>query len=103
MNNAATLPTMSLRRSALWSLLGNTFVRASQWGVLAVMAHFGRLEDLGRFGLAMAICNPLSMLANLQLGAVLATDAQQHTSFRVYGVLRLAASVLATLLVAAGC
>ena len=93
----------SLRRNFSWTLLGNVVFAACLWGVLAVLTKLGSPDIVGRFALGSAIATPPLVFANLQLRAVLATDATHEHEFRDYfGVrlLMLPAALLVVLVVA---
>jgi O-antigen/teichoic acid export membrane protein len=85
----------SLRRNFSWTLAGNIFYSACQWGMLILLAKLGTPDMVGEFTLALAITAPLFMFSNLQLRVVQATDAQADYTFNDYLGLRLIASLLA--------
>lgn len=64
------------------------------------MARLGSAEMIGQLVLALAICNPISTMADLGLGGVLVTDARRQYGFGDYLRLRLFTSVLAMLAIA---
>jgi O-antigen/teichoic acid export membrane protein len=85
----------SLRRNFSWTLVGNIFYSACQWGMLILLAKIGTPDMVGVFTLALAVTAPLFMFFNLQLRVVQATDAQAEFQFNDYLGLRLVTSVLA--------
>jgi O-antigen/teichoic acid export membrane protein len=85
----------SLRRNFSWTLVGNIFYSACQWGMLILLAKLGTPEMVGVFTLALAVTAPLFMFSNLQLRVVQATDAQAEFTFNDYLGLRLVASLFA--------
>jgi O-antigen/teichoic acid export membrane protein len=85
----------SLRRNFSWTLVGNIFYSACQWGMLILLAKLGTPDMVGVFTLALAVTAPLFMFSNLQLRVVQATDAQAQFTFSDYLGLRLLASLLA--------
>jgi O-antigen/teichoic acid export membrane protein len=85
----------SLRRNFSWTLVGNVFYSACQWGILIVLAKLGTPEMVGTFTFAFAVTAPLFMFFNLQLRVVQATDAQAQFTFNDYLGLRLASTVMA--------
>jgi O-antigen/teichoic acid export membrane protein len=87
--------TFSLRRNFSWTLVGNIFYSACQWGMLILLAKLGTPDMVGVFTLALAVTAPLFMFSNLQLRVVQATDAQAQFTFNDYLGLRLAASLFA--------
>ena len=90
----------SLRVNIVWTLAGNAAYVASQWGVLVLLAKLGTAEMVGVFVLGLAICGPIQILANLDLRAVLATDARREFPFGDY--VRLRAATCAAGLLAIG-
>src|SRR5579872_3454436 len=90
---------LSVRRNFAWSLGGNATYALCQWGILIVIAKLGSTAMLGRFALALAITAPVFMLTNLQLSAVLASDALQEYPFSSYLTLRVAGSTSALLFI----
>ena len=81
--------TPSLRRNFSWTILGNAMFAACLWGILVVLTKLGSPDIVGRFALGSAIATPFFMFANLQLRAVLATDATEAYEFRDYLGVRL--------------
>lgn len=65
-----------LSRSMAWTISGTFVFALSQWGVVAVTAKLAGPVALGRFTLAGAIVTPILALTQVQLRAVLATDAR---------------------------
>src|SRR5258708_16305112 len=82
---------ISLRASFQWSLVGNVAYAACQWAILIVMAKNETQEAVGQFMLALAVTSPVILFANLQLGAIQATDACRQDRFGHYLALRLIA------------
>lgn len=91
---------LPLRTNFAWTFAGNTLYAASQWGILAVMAKLGSPEMVGQFSLATAICTPIIMFSNLQLGVIQATDVKDEYQFADYLGLRLVCTALAWLVIA---
>lgn len=87
------LPT--LRRNFSWVLVGNVLYAAAQWGMLTVLAKLGTTQMVGQFALGLAISAPVILFSNLNLQAVLATDARQEYRFEEYLALRLLTTLLA--------
>ncbi len=92
------LPT--LRRNFSWVFVGNVFYAAAQWGMLTVLAKLGTTQMVGQFALGLAISAPVVLLANLNLQAVLATDARREYRFEEYFALRIATTLLALAVIA---
>jgi len=91
---------LPLRANFSWTFVGNVIYSASQWGMLTVMAKLGSPEMVGKFSLALAVCAPIIMFANLQLRIIQATDAKDEYCFGDYLGLRLTAISLALLAIA---
>jgi len=91
-------PTVPLRRSASWSLVGNVVYSGSQWLIVALLAKLGSPEAVGQFALGLAVTAPVYMFASLQLRAIAATDSAGRYAVADYIGLRLAttAAALAT-------
>lgn len=87
---------LSVRRSAAWSLAGNSVYALGQWLLIVALARMGSLETVGRFSLALAVTGPLFMAANMRLRLVQAADATHEHPFRAYFVTRVLSSCLAT-------
>jgi O-antigen/teichoic acid export membrane protein len=92
---------LTLRRNFSWTFVGNVVYAACQWGMLVVLAKLGSPEIVGQFTLGFAITAPVIMFTNLQLGNVQATDAKQQYHFNDYLGLRLIATALGLLAIAA--
>lgn len=98
---AARRAAPTLRRNVAWTLGGYAAAMAGQWGMLAALARLGSPEDVGRFGVALAVASPAALLSQLGLRKLLATDAEGRFAFGHYLGLRLAAGgVLAAALAA---
>jgi len=91
--------SLSLRKNFLWTLGGDTVYAGCLWGVLILLAKLGDPEMVGQFALALAVCAPVFMFANLQLRAVQATDARHKYLFSDYMGLRIITTLLALLLI----
>lgn len=92
---------LTLRRNFSWTFVGNLVYAACQWGVLVVLAKFGSPEMVGQFTLGLAITAPAILFFSLQLRNVQATDAKQQYVFGDYLGLRLVATGLALVTIAA--
>lgn len=80
---------LSLRANFSWTFIANIIYTGSQWGMLVVLARVGNPEMVGQFALGLAIAAPIIILAELNLRAVQATDAQGLYRFGDYLGLRL--------------
>lgn len=79
----------SLRRNVAWTFGGNVIYAGCQWLMLAGLTKMTSPASVGQFALALAISAPVVMLTNLQLRAVLASDAHRRFDFPTYWRLRL--------------
>jgi O-antigen/teichoic acid export membrane protein len=95
----AAVPTLTYNFS--WTLAGNVFYAACQWGMLALMTKLSTAATVGQFALGLAITAPIFMLTNLQLRGVQATDVHSEFAFSDYFTLRCSTTGLALLLVVA--
>jgi len=86
---------LSLRKGFAWSFGGNLTYALCQWGVLIIIAKLGNPAMLGKFALALAISAPVFILTNLQLGAIIASDATHEYQFNHYLALRILGSMAA--------
>ena len=78
-----------MRHNFLWTFSGNIVYAACLWGMLAVLTKLGSTGAVGRYALASAVATPLFVFANLQLRAVLVSDATNEHAFRDYLGVRL--------------
>jgi O-antigen/teichoic acid export membrane protein len=93
-------PRASLRANFGWTLGGNLVYAACQWLILVVLAKLGTREMVGQLAYALAVTAPITLLTNLQLRAVQATDASERFSFRTYFSLRVVGVAVAMVIVA---
>jgi len=97
--NTNSLPALSLRQNAWWSLLGNATYAACQLGTLVVLARLGSTEQVGTYGWALALTTPVFLLASMQLRTVLAAEAESEGSgFGDYLGARIVTTVMVVLL-----
>lgn len=83
-------PSRSVRHNIVWSTLGQGVYNVCLWGMMVVLARLDRRGQLvGQFAIAYAVCLPVQLFFNLQLRAVLATDARRRFEFSDYFTLRL--------------
>jgi hypothetical protein len=80
---------LTLRVNFVWTLTGNVFYAACQWGILVVLAKLGTSQMVGEFALALAITAPVVIGAGLSLRGIQATDARSQYRFGDYLLLRL--------------
>ena len=90
---------LSLRSNFAWSFTGNVIYMASQWAMLAVLAKLGSPETVGQFALGLAVTAPIILFTNLQLRAVIATDARNENTFSDYFTLRIATTIFSIFII----
>ncbi|WP_068776166.1 lipopolysaccharide biosynthesis protein [Paenibacillus sp. FJAT-26967] len=95
LENKISKGSLSLSRNFSWTLLGNIIYALCQWGILMALAKLGDARMVGQFALALAVTAPVFMFLNLQLRAVLATDANKNMPFSQYIGLRICTTFLA--------
>lgn len=83
-----------LRVNSFWIVLGMGIYTITQWGILVLLARLGSAEDVGRFGLGLAISAPVVLVFGLQLRLVIATDTFNDYDFSDYLTLGIITSVL---------
>jgi O-antigen/teichoic acid export membrane protein len=91
---------LSLRANFSWTLVGNVLYRASQWGLVVVLAKLSSPELVGQYVLALAITAPVFMFSNLGLTTVQTTDVNDLNNFGEYLGLRTVTSLLALIFIA---
>jgi hypothetical protein len=72
----------------VWTSAGTLVYAACNWAMLSAIAKLGTPEMVGQFALGLAVTAPVLMLAQMNLRAVLATDARGEHGFRDYRALR---------------
>jgi O-antigen/teichoic acid export membrane protein len=87
----------ALRRGFSWLALGNVVNAGCAWGRVALLARLGNAEMIGQLTLALAVCNPISTLADLGLSGSLISDANRQYRLGHYLNLRLLTCALAML------
>lgn len=92
---APGLPPLPLRVSFSWTLAGMLVYAACQWSMLVAIARLGSPGMVGQFAIGLAVSSPVILLANLELRALLSTDARRDFRFQDYLGLRLLTTVLA--------
>jgi O-antigen/teichoic acid export membrane protein len=91
----------SLRNNFVWTFAGSVLYAGCQWGMLSAIAKLGSPSIVGQFTLGLAISAPVFMFTNLQLRAVQATDVNAECGFADYFTLRLTATLLGLMAIAA--
>ena len=91
---------LSVRKNAIWSLVGNGGFAACQLGMLVVLARLGTQELVGRYAFGLAITSPIFLFFSLQLRTLLAAHASDDADFNVYLTVRLITTAMATAVVA---
>lgn len=77
-----------LSASVAWTVTGTALFAVSQWAVVALTARLAGPQDLGYFTLATAVVTPILAFSQVQLRAVLATDARFEHRLRDFVNLR---------------
>jgi O-antigen/teichoic acid export membrane protein len=79
----------SLRVDFSWMFVGNSVYAGGQCAMLVLLAKLVRPELVGQYALGLAVVYPVMMFTNLQLRAVMTSDARPQTPFGYYLSLRL--------------
>ena len=66
----------------------------SNWALLCIIAKLGTPEMVGEYALGLAVTAPVLMMAQMNLRAVLATDARGEHCFADYWRLRVNGTLL---------
>lgn len=90
-----------MRVNISWTLIGNLFYGLCQWGMLMLIAKLGSPEIVGVFSLGLAISAPIILFSELQLRAILSTDAKGEYKFSEYLGLRIVTSIIAMVAITA--
>lgn len=91
----------SLKKNIGVSFIGNIVYALSQWLLLVILAKLSGEEILGVYALALAVVSPVFALANMNLRALQATDAEKTVHFDCYGRFRRLSSLIAILICSA--
>jgi len=91
----------TLATNAAWLLGSNIAYAACQWGAVVALAKFSAPAALGYFGLALAVTNPIVLVTGFALKAYQSTDVRGQYAFSDYVNLRMAANVVAAVMVGA--
>src|ERR1039457_1440482 len=83
----------------VWTSAGTLVYAACNWAMLSAIAKLGTPEMVGQFALGLAVTAPVLLLAQMNLRAVLATDARGEHGFRDYRALRMHATVAGLLVI----
>lgn len=75
--------------AAFWALAGNVATSTAQWAVVVLFAKVFGYATSGDYALALALVNPVMMLATLQLRAVQSSDAAGRFQFSDFLTLRM--------------
>ena len=94
MSEAPQVKTLSWRINLLWTSAGTIVYAASNWAVLCIVAKLGTPEMVGEYALGLAVTAPVLMMAQMNLRAVLATDARGEHCFADYWRLRVNGTLL---------
>src|SRR5262249_11230174 len=93
--------TRTLATNAAWLLGSNIAYAACQWGAVVALAKFSAPAALGYFRLALAVTNPIVLVTGFALKAYQSTDVRGQYAFSDYVNLRMAANVVAAVMVGA--
>ena len=91
----------SIKKNILFATLANLFFALTQWGIVVVLTRIGTPEDVGTLTVLTALVTPIFMLANMDMRNGHSADDLTDFTPTDYVALRLAASLLAVLLVLA--
>jgi O-antigen/teichoic acid export membrane protein len=83
----------------VWTFLGVGFYTACQWGILVVIARLGGPENVGKFGISLAVTAPVVIFCNLSLRQVLVTDSEGTKCFSDYFCIRILSTLFGLLLI----
>lgn len=83
------------------ALAGNLASAAAQWLGLLLLARWTTPHAVGEYALALAVCGPVILFANLQLSGLQSTDARSAFSFHQYFALRLGTTAAAFVVIVA--
>ncbi|MHB8899577.1 MAG: lipopolysaccharide biosynthesis protein [Thermoguttaceae bacterium] len=97
----ARVRPLSLRLNVSWILAGNLARAVCRYGVLLLFVHFCGLAAAGQYAIAVALCTPIWAMVMLGLRGAQVTDACDEFTFGDYLALRLVASALGMIVVAA--
>jgi O-antigen/teichoic acid export membrane protein len=89
----------TLRADFSWTFVGNAIYAGGQFLVLMLLAKLVSPELVGQYALGLAIVYPVMMLTNLQLRAVMTSDAHQQAHFGDYLGLRLLTTSVALVII----
>lgn len=89
-----------MERNFAWTLTGNVFYAACQWGILISIAKLGTPAMLGEFALGLAVSAPVFLFTTLQLRAVLATDTYDEYCLGHYLAVRILGTAIGLIVVA---
>jgi O-antigen/teichoic acid export membrane protein len=98
----ARLANSRLLSNVGWTFVGNALYAASQWVMIVVLARCTDPATVGSFALALAITAPVTILFNMQLRAVIATDVTGKYKLQQYFQARLFTAAMALLIICLG-
>jgi len=87
----------SLRRNVIYSALANAIFSFTQWGIVAVVVHWGHSEQVGAITVVTALITPIFMFAQMAMRDGLSVDDLDHFSQADYIALRAVSSFIAVL------
>src|SRR5215467_11625218 len=89
----------SLTADFSWMFVGNAIYAGGQFAALMLLAKMVRPEMVGQYALGLALVYPVMMFTNLQLRAVMTSDARERISFSHYLGLRLLTTLFALVVI----
>jgi O-antigen/teichoic acid export membrane protein len=85
----------SWRADFSWMFVGNAVYAGGQFAILMLLAKLLQPEYVGQYALALAVVYPVIQFTNLQLRAVITSDARRGIHFGHYFSLRVLTTLLA--------
>lgn len=90
----------ALRRSALYTLFGYGTWSAANFLIFTAIARFTSPREAGLYGMAIAICTPVTDFAQLNLRGIMNTDSAREFSTNTYLQLRKLSMIIAVIVIA---
>ncbi|MBN2212340.1 MAG: oligosaccharide flippase family protein [Sedimentisphaerales bacterium] len=87
-------PHRRLRANAFWGVVAGGCYALGRFGVFVIPAKFLPAEQVGWFGLALAVVTPLAYLLHLELRLAWVTDTSPDASLRDYAAVRVLGNLL---------
>ncbi len=87
-------PEPRLRANTVWGVIASGSYALGRLGVFVIPAKFLSSQQVGWFGLALAIVTPLAYLLHLELRLAWVTDTSASASLRDYAAVRVLGNLL---------